>query len=100
MIENIILVSLGIITSVILFLCYVIFDIYRTYKQVEELYYKFSVGDHVARKVDGEFRASWAVVIKKQVNSILVQYESGQVIDIPFDLNHIDEIKLWYKSKE
>lgn len=87
MIENIILVSLGIITSVILFLCYVIFDIYRTYKQVEELYYKFSVGDHVARKVDGEFRASWAVVIKKH-------------IDIPFDLNHIDEIKLWYKSKE
>ena len=62
-------------------------DYYRTVNKVRKIYKSWNVGDHVARKVDDEFRASWAVVNKKH-------------IDIPFDLNHIDEIKLWYKSKE
>ena len=93
---QIISIIIGIIIGIII--CCI--DYYRTVNKVRKIYKSWNVGDHVARKVDGEFRASWAVVIKKQVNSILVQYESGKVIDIPFDLNHIDEIKLWYKSKE
>lgn len=80
---QIISIIIGIIIGIII--CCI--DYYRTVNKVRKIYKSWNVGDHVARKVDDEFRASWAVVIKKH-------------IDIPFDLNHIDEIKLWYKSKE
>ncbi len=94
------------IISLILFIAYLIFDLNKKAKKVDSLYASINVGDHLKREVKNTYQAPWseprvtkAIVTKKEDNWIQVQYESGKLIDIPFDYYNRGELKRWSKVK-